>query len=248
MQVFHASRVLVLAAGLGVASTSFAAFAPSPQPEGGDTFVSLDLSSVLAGAQPGREFRSSMQITDITGETVGVVTMSGTLDLAGQLNFVAAVTNLQAVPTNFSFLFANPVTPPNEPLEARAYAVASVLDVNGDGAALSGGHEDGSIVHYLYTTPVDLGGDTIFDTQFLNSIVAGSFSTAAANDESSPAPTFIPLGAVPSVLKADVRFSVSPFDQATINGAFLIRVPSPGTASFLLVTGLAGLTRRRTRN
>lgn len=247
MQFFHASRVLVLAAGLGVGSTCSAAFITGPNALQGDpSTVTLNLADTLVGVVWGSAFESSQVISGPTGEVAGQVTLAGTIDLVGQVTFTIAVINVTDAPINFSFLFTSPVAVP-QPSDGRAFTVASVLDANGDGGTIAGNHEDGGMVHYLYNTGPDLGGGVLFDSQLLTSIVAGSFSTASGSDESSPAPTFVPLAGVAVSLQADVRFSLTPHDQATVTGAFLIAVPSPG-ASALGVAGLMVAGRRRRTN
>lgn len=248
MQFFHASRVLVLAAGLGLASTSSAAFIVGPSVSTGETAspVFVDLGEMFSGAQPGNSFESTMIITGPSGEITGQVTLAGTIDLVGQVNFVVGVTSLSNGPTDFSLFFSAPVVDPQQ-ADGRAFTVASVLDATGDGATLSGNHEDGAMVHYLYTTGPDLGGGVLFDSQLLNDLVAGSLSTASASDESSPAPTFVPLSGVPAVLRAEVFFSITPHDQATLSGIFMLAVPSPATGAFG-VAGLMMLGRRRRTN
>lgn len=245
MQVFHASRVIVLAAGLGVASTTFAAFSTGPQaPSAMES--QIDFGSMLAGAQPGESFDSTVSITNATGEEVGSVRLAGTISPAGIVNFGVSTTNFSDLPLAFSFLFSS------APIDVvdhvgRAFSVANVLDLNGDGASMTGGHDDGAIVEYGYIPGPDASVAPLFDSQLLNGVLAGPLSTGSASDESSPAPSFLPIAGRVLGLNASVKYTLSPHDLGQVQGAFMVLVPSPGLGLAALA-GLAGVSRRRRTN
>jgi hypothetical protein len=245
MQVFHASRVLVLAAGLGVASTSFAAFSTGPQV--GDAMQTrIDFGSMLAGAEPGGTFDSSFTITNAAGEESGVVRLAGIISPVGIVNFQVSVINTTDDPTAYSFAFGGLPFDVTDPV-GRAFSVASVLDLNGDGAIMTGDHEGGAIVEFGYIPGPDASVAPMFDAQLLNAIIAGALSTASASDESSPAPGFLPIAGRVISLNASVKFVLSAGDQAQVQGAFMVLVPSPG-AGLLGLAGATALLRRRRIN
>jgi len=245
MQLFHASRVIVLAAGLGVASTSLAAFNTGPQASS-HTETRIDFGSILAGTRPGEAFDSSFTITSETGEEVGAVRLAGTISPAGIVNFSVSTANLTDLPQSYSFLFSSgPIDVVDH--VGRAFSVASVLDLNGDGASMSGEHDGGAIIEFGYIPGPDASVAPIFDSQLLSSIVAGPLSTASASDESSAAPSFLPIPGRVIALNASVKYQLSARDLGQFQGAFMVLVPSPGTG-ILTIAGTATLLRRRRIN
>jgi MYXO-CTERM domain-containing protein len=125
--------------------------------------------------------------------------------------------------------------------EGRASAGITVTDVLGDGATMTGLHDDGNMYSAQYNGLAP--GGTQF-TSFFDTLEALPFGSNSTSSEFPGGSGFEPIGETVMDMSSQFSFSLTPFDIASGTSTWEL-LPAPGTLALLLVGGLVGTRRRR---
>lgn len=142
------------------------------------------------------------------------------------------------------------------PAEARASAGITLTDSNGNGASAQflglGGtaylaevNAVGVGPDFANLLPGGGVGTVPFVPDLPGVMTTGPFGTNTASQNSSPSPTFLPVGVPVTSMHTQFDFTLTPGDQASGSSNFFVRVPSPGATALLGLGGLVALRRRR---